>query len=356
MPINPYGVWCAKAVRVTAETSQDDDQSPHIHLFYEDGRGEEYRASINMKSQSAISELAHYRFDNFEHPVLTYLSELTMGWHVLDKAPGGAALDYIRGNLLNFEDGILLPHDVPGSENDLLDLIMPILQTACAKQSKIFLFGEAYSDMKGIHDVHMNQGSAGRFDQYNGVWQDGGLIIEDAYSGRHIGLFLAFGSQAVHTDETTGHALPNSQLVAELLGYERPQPDDEVVTPRPDDDTIIPDDRRVAIVGALVNPVGPEGQPEHDGRPELVYLMNRTSQGVSLGGWQLLNRNDAAHKLAPDTWLAPGEVRAVTMGATPLANGGGLISLLDSNGLKVDGVSYTGEQGREAGEIILFRA
>lgn len=105
------------------------------------------------------------------------MNKLELDWHVLDKAPGGAALDYIRGNLLSFEDGILLPHDEPGSENDLLDLIMPILETACTKQLKIYLFGEAYSDGKGIHDVHMNQGSLGQYDQYNGVWQDGGLII-----------------------------------------------------------------------------------------------------------------------------------------------------------------------------------
>lgn len=355
MPIDPYGVWCAKAVRVTAETAEDDPESPHIHLFYEDGRGEEFRASINVKSKSSISELAHYRFDNFQHPILTHLADLDMGWHVLEKAPGGAALDYIRGNLLNFEDGILLPHDIPGTENDLLDLIMPILQTACAKGSKVFLFGEAYSDMKGIHDVHMNQGSAGGFAQYNGVWQDGGLIIEDADTGRHIALFLAFGSQAVHTDETTGHALPNSQLVAELLGYARPEPDGDIVAPRPNDNVIIPDDRRVAIVGALVNPMGPEGQPDHTGKPELVYLMNRSSTGLSLAGWKLLNRNDEAHTLSPDVWLAPGEVRALTMGAVPLANGGGLISLLDQNGLKVDGVSYTREEGRKSGEIVLFR-
>lgn len=34
MPIDPYGVWCAKAIRVTAETAEDDPDSPHIHLFY----------------------------------------------------------------------------------------------------------------------------------------------------------------------------------------------------------------------------------------------------------------------------------------------------------------------------------
>ena len=28
----------------------------------------------------------------------------------------------------------------------------------------------------GIHDIHMNQGSAEEFKKYNGVWQDGGII------------------------------------------------------------------------------------------------------------------------------------------------------------------------------------
>lgn len=93
-----------------------------------------------MKSKSPISELAHYRFDNFQHPVLTFLADLEMGWHVLEKAPGAAALDYIRGNPLNFEDGVLLPHDIRGAENYLLDLIKPILQTACTKGSKVYLF------------------------------------------------------------------------------------------------------------------------------------------------------------------------------------------------------------------------
>lgn len=355
MPINSYGVWCANAVRVTAETAQEDPNSPHIHLFYEDGRGEEYRASINVKSKSAISELACYRFDNFQHPVLREISDLGRGWHNLEKKPGGAALDYVRGNLFHFKDGILLPHDIPGAENDLLDLMMPILQTASSKQSKIYLFGEPYSNKKGIHDIHMNQGSAGQFARYNGVWQDGGLIIEDADTKRYIALFLAFGSQAVHTDDTTGNALPNSQVVAELLGHTRPTPEEGGTTlPSPGTELIM-DDHRVAIVGALVNPEGPEGQPEYTGKPELVYLMNRSKSGISLDGWKLLNRNNEAHVLSADIWLAPGEVRTVTMGDISLSNKGGLISLLDHNGLKVDGVSYTKKEARQSGEITLFR-
>lgn len=350
MPIDRYGVWCAHAVRVSAETNDIDPHTPHIHLFYDDEQSRNLRASINVKSASAISELALYKFEGFDHPVVDYLKDLTPGYHPLEGKPNTAALDYLRGNLLNFEDGLLLPHDIPGRENDLLDLIMPVLQRAAAANAKIYLFGEPYDDNQGIHNIHMNQGSAGRFAKYNGVWQDGGLIIEDPNLNRHIALFLAFGSQAIHTDEDGGDALPGSATIADLLtapGSLEPM--------QPSAPPKIVEDRRVAIIGALVNPVGGENQHGAEGRPELVYLLNRSASGLSLGGWSLLNRGEEAHVLASDTWLAPGEARGVAMGAAPLSNKGGLITLLDANGLKVDGVSYTRDQARHEGRIILFR-
>ncbi len=38
-----------------------------------------------------------------------------------------------------------------------------------------------------------------------------------------------------------------------------------------------------------------------------------------------------------------------------LSNQGGLISLLDERGNKVDGVSYTKEQAQKEGELVIFR-
>lgn len=55
MPINKYGVWVATAVKVSAERAIQDRESPHIHLFYDDGSGGNFegarRASINVKSK-----------------------------------------------------------------------------------------------------------------------------------------------------------------------------------------------------------------------------------------------------------------------------------------------------------------
>jgi len=126
--------------------------------------------------------------------------------------------------------------------------------------------------------------------------------------------------------------------------------------PTDDDDITIADDRRIAIVAVLVNPESNENQPgSADERPEMVYLLNRTTQAISLHGWSLLNKHDEAHRITSDIRLDRGEVRTVTMGQIPLSNQGGLITLLDENGNKVDGVSYTKEQVGKKGEVIIFR-
>lgn len=345
MPIDNYGVWVAKPVRVSAERAEDDPRSPHIHLFYDDGSGGNFndarRASINVKSLSELSELVFWMIPDFRHPIVDAVRTLGMGFQAIPSQPGGAALDYIRGNLMDLRMGRVLPHDRPGARDDIIDYVMPELQAAINRNATVYLFGEPYDDLQGIHNIHMNQGSQGRFRGSNGVWQDGAVLIYFPDEERFDAIFLAFASQAAHTDEVEGHGLPGSLNLAELIAGG--------VGP------VIADDLRVAIVAALVNPVGGENQPGATGRPEMVYLLNRSTQGISLDGWSLLNKNDDAHDLSTDIWLAPGEVRSVTMGDVPLSNRGGLISLLDEDGNKVDGVSYTQEQAQEEGQLILFR-
>ena len=351
MTIENYGVWVARPVRVTAERRADDPDSPHIHLFYDDGTGGRFdnarRASINVKSGSKLSELVFWLQPDFRHPIVDGLRGMAQGFHSVAGEPGGAALDYIRGNLMDLTDGRILPHDHPGARDDIIDFVAPELEAAIGRSATVYLFGEPYGDRQGIHDIHMNQGSQGRFAKYNGIWQDGGVLIHYPDEDRFSALFLAFASQAVHTDEGTGHALPGSRNFAELLG-DKPDGDDG-------DGDDIADDRRVAIIAALVNPVGAEGAPGSTRRPEMVYLLNRAATGVSLAGWSLLNRNDDAHDLSADVWLAPGETRSVTMAEVPLSNKGGLITLLDAEGIKVDGVSYTRDQARREGELVIFR-
>jgi hypothetical protein len=87
----------------------------------------------------------------------------------------------------------------------------------------------------------------------------------------------------------------------------------------------------------------------------MVYVLNRTASGLSLKGWSLLNKSDQPHIISGDVWLPPGGVQAIAMEQTPLSNQGGLITLLDAKGNKVDGVGYTREMSSKEGELVVFR-
>jgi uncharacterized protein YukJ len=349
MPIKNYGVWVAKAVRVSAERAKDDPESPHIHLHYknQENDSEEFRASINVKSLSKISELVFWFIPNFQHPIVNKLPDLNRGFQQIPSRAGGVAIDYIRGNLMDFQEGRILPHDLPEERDDIIDYVMPELQSAIERNATVYLFGEPYSDHKGIHNVHMNQGSAEQFARFNGVWQDGGIIIHFSEENRFAAIFLAFASQAIHTDEVKGNALPGSQNFAQLLSVDIEEEEER--------EERIADDLRVAIIAALVNPVGSENQGDSNVAPEVVYLLNRSTEDISLKDWSLLNTDDVAFKIKDEAILASGEMRKIVIKQVTLSNQGGLISLLDDQGNKVDGVSYTREQVQKEGELVIFR-
>jgi uncharacterized protein YukJ len=60
----------------------------------------------------------------------------------------------------------------------------------------------------GIHDVHMNQGNCDEHRHDNGAWADGGLIFQEPDQHRWCAVFLAFQTQAWHTDDN-GNPLSN---------------------------------------------------------------------------------------------------------------------------------------------------
>jgi hypothetical protein len=177
----------------------------------------------------------------------------------------------------------------------------------------------------GVHDIHMNQGNHPRFQADDGVWQDGGLIFRFPSTDQWVAVFLAFQSQAWHTDDVTGHAL---------------------VAPGPDPDPK-GSDFRIRIIAALVNPIGPA--PE----AETVTLLNTTPDAIELTGWGLIDKAEQIQHL--DGTIGAGATRVVQI-ASPLAlgNKGGAITLVDAAGLKVHGVAYTKAQASREGWTVVF--
>ncbi len=340
MSLSDYGVLVG---RIADRKREGGKGSPHYQIHVRGG-GVDFRVAVNVLSALPPSELLYVADEDFQHPMLAELESASEGFTTLPGKPAGVALDFIRGNLFDRLAMRTLPPDLAGPDNDLADkLDHYVLRASRDPNSRLYAFGQrwgpepgvpdkvfGFSPGNGVHDVHMNQGNSGRFTRDDGVWQDGALLIHFPAARQWVAIFLAFQSQTWHTDDTTGHALPR------------------ITPPVPGRPTPGAPDHLLRIVAALVNPVGPA--PE----AETVTIVNTGTQPVDLTGWSIADR-DAHRFQIIDGVLPAGETRRIPL-APPaaLGNRGGIITLLDRGGLKVDGVSYTAADVTEEGRTIVF--
>jgi uncharacterized protein YukJ len=334
-----YGVLRGNAVDRRREGSSD---TPHFQIRVVDGDGVDFRLAVNVKSQSAPSELLYLVDDDFRHPVTAGLETLAPGWHDLPTSPGAVSLDYVRGNLFDPTQMRPLPPDAAGPDNDLADLLdVHVARAIGDPDARVYAFGQrwgpeaalpdkvfGFAPGNGVHDLHMNQGNDPHFEGDDGVWQDGGLLVHFPEVSRWVGIFLAFQSQAWHTDDVTGHAIEGLP----------PTP-----VPHQAGDAI-----PMRILAAMVNPIGPA--PER----ETVLLMNASPSAVDLTGWRISDRLKRTCPV-PAAGVGPGELLEVpVIDPAHLGNDGGLITLLDAAGLKVTGVAYTAAEVRREGWAVTF--
>ncbi|HWL54246.1 MAG TPA: YukJ family protein [Chthoniobacteraceae bacterium] len=326
MPLDVYGVLKARAkVRRLAGEGQS-----HYQLHVEAG-GIDYRVAINVRSKLHPSPVAYLFVHDFVHPLTCGLSELPPGFHRLDGTrPQRLALDYIRLNLFEPDEFLVLPCEGPGCRADLNAVLDEmLLDTLGNDDARVYTFGEPWeapgtSDpvfrfrpARGMHEVHMNQGNDPSHWEQDGVWQDGGLLVEHRAAGRWLGLFLKFQSQSWHTDDASGHALAPPKS----FNAEQPVPLDRHGKPHPDG--------MVRIIAASLDPL-------------TVTLLNVCPFPVDVARWSLANR--ALFKWKLQGVLAAGESRVFPVGRSLEFDAeGGLLTLFNQHDLKVHGVSYTAE-------------
>ena len=328
MPLSRYGVLKG---RVTQQLA-GQGSAPHHQLRIID-QVADYRAAVNVRSALAPSELMFAIVDDFQHPLTEALQRLPMGFTELEPRPGGLALDYIRGNLFGAQRLKILPYVEVGPANDLYDQLDALAERVMGDgAATIYVFGEPWSAEPqkdkymgffpgaGVHNIHMNQGNYAKFAGDDGPWQDGGLLFsfpQPDRSLRWVAVFLAFQSQALHTDDITGHTLTAPAARDGLV---------HIVAARP----------RVA-----------------KGQPQTVTLINTGTEPVDLTGWCIADYRKARCPLAGA--IAPGAALAVPL-ASPvaLANTGDIITLLDASGLKIDGAAYSKRQWPAEGRTLVF--
>ncbi|KAJ4351129.1 uncharacterized protein N0V89_006468 [Didymosphaeria variabile] len=213
--IKDYGCWKGTPLSFTAQTL-DQDKSPHITLKFSDGSGTR-EADINVASTDADHDLVYWL--NRQYSNLTFTQQLTslsQGFHQATDAAGqGLSLDYLRTKpaLIDLSAGRVLPNSEEGPNNDILDQLEPILNDAIKAKADMYLFGSDYGT--GIHDIHMNQGNESNFE--SAVGNDGAIFFHYANDDAHFeGVFLAFATQEVPTDDSTGKPTADAQALSSI--------------------------------------------------------------------------------------------------------------------------------------------
>ena len=163
MPLRSYGVLKATILDRRLAT----DRTDHYQLFCGVGTTR-WRVAINAHSDAPPSDVMYAAFRTTPR-----LANLKDGWRVLRPGEG---LDYIRGGLCRPEQFKPLPLSKPGANNDLNELF----DLHLTRGAKVYAFGEPFAPgpERGVHDVHQNQGNIRRYRRDDGVWQDGGLLVQ----------------------------------------------------------------------------------------------------------------------------------------------------------------------------------
>jgi len=340
MPIPSYGLLIGPVLDKmdSPQAAQKNPQSkPHFQVLI-DGNGEKYRIAINVRSENNPPDLLVYYLENFIHPILDEVKGLGPGFHALDNNPESGALDFVKGNLFPLDQMKIIPAVGSESGNDLNDLInLYISQSQKTQGSLVYAFGSMWGPDQnqedpyfgflpgqGIHDIHMNQGNTGHFAKDNGIYQDGALMIHYPDENRWFALFTRFQSQIIQTEELTA-----APLMIKPLGE-------------------MDSSTKVKILAALINPIG------NDIGMEKVYLINTGTNPVNLEQWFFRDKHGNQEILKGS--IHGGEVIIIHLSGKgiQLSNQGGLISLMDSKGNKISGVSYSQAQIPEKGEILIF--
>ncbi len=186
------------------------DPTPHLEVLIHTPAGP-WRLAINVRS----SDLHFHAEKNFKPPIMIRLPGLPPGLTRPARENHQLRLDYVRGKL--FDSRVMRS----AGDRDALDTLLSEALAAVRDTdgAELFAFGKPWGPEedkpddyfgflpgRGIHNIHMNQGSPAPHDHDDGVWQDGGLILRFPNGGA-TAFFFAFRSQSWATDDVTGRPL-----------------------------------------------------------------------------------------------------------------------------------------------------
>ncbi|MFG1643337.1 DUF2278 family protein [Amycolatopsis sp. NPDC049252] len=151
---------------------------------------------------------------NLDATRFTTIAGLGPGWHPLARDATSGALDYLRSPLLRGRGCLtliagplaalvttILRSPRFGWVESTADNALNLLEQRLTGCRRVHVFGAPYTHGPGVHDIHYNQGDPpGQFQHLDGIWQDGGTIIEST-TGEFTAFLTKFKTQVLDTGD-----------------------------------------------------------------------------------------------------------------------------------------------------------
>ena len=210
MPLsNGYGVVIGQVNNHFIEPPDNQGRWPHYKIFVDTPNGQ-YECVINLKSRTEVK--VQYRdFRNQRLSLFSNITNLPDGFHLLQSNGNSGALDHLRHPGL--KDPICNDRFFWWRRrkrckctqwwNESGLNLVELMEYYLTNVERIYVFGEPYTNGLGLHNVHMNQGDPinSPFSQENGIWQDGGIILQYFTPEPRLSIFLTkFQTQSFRTD------------------------------------------------------------------------------------------------------------------------------------------------------------
>ena len=185
----------------------DFDKRAHYHIVAMDDEGKRFDLAVNIGSiyermNEIISSNLKVYYDDSYSCRKGIVRKMLLQKNGITECHKDLYLDYIRMKLFPHEKMIQMKgFDVT---NIYLTGIIEknVVQAINNDEYEVIAFGRLYANGKGLHDIHMNQGSTDKFRKNDASYSDGGLFFRNKRDNKITAVFIAFITQSLNMPES----------------------------------------------------------------------------------------------------------------------------------------------------------
>lgn len=185
----------------------DFDKRAHYHIVAMDDEGKRFDLAVNIgsiyeKMNEIVSSNLKVYYDESYSCRKGIVRKMLLQKNGITECHKGLYLDYIRMKLFPHEKMIQMKgFDVTSIY--LTGIIEKnVVQAMNNDDYEVIAFGRLYTNGKGLHDIHMNQGSVDKFRKNDASYSDGGLFFRNRRDNKITAVFIAFITQSLNMPES----------------------------------------------------------------------------------------------------------------------------------------------------------